>query len=114
MLASKLGLATLSVTNELPHQVFSGRRGAAKVLGEIVWGLPSHIQLQPPHPPAPSPPEEEKGRKKSHDLTRRVATLLSIERNKNGTLNPQYNSEFLTALRKPNGAYFVPNLSRGR
>jgi len=60
MLASKLGLATLLVTNELPHQVFSGRRCVAKVLSEIVSVLPRHIQLQPPHPPAPSPPEEKR------------------------------------------------------
>ena len=44
---------------------------------EIVWGLPPHIQLQPPHPPAPSPPEEEKGRRKSHDLAGRVIEALA-------------------------------------
>ena len=46
MLASNLSLATLSVANELPHQVFSWRRRAAKELSEIVRGLPYHIQLQ--------------------------------------------------------------------
>ena len=51
----------------------------------LVWGLPSQIQLQPPHPPAPSPPEGGEGEKKSQDLIRRVARLLPIERNKNLT-----------------------------
>ena len=37
---------------------------------------------------ARSPAKEEKGRKKPHDLTRRVTMLLSIERNKKVTSNP--------------------------
>ena len=56
--------------------------------------------LQPPHPPTPSPPEEEKGRKKSHDLTRRIVILLPIERNKNVTAKSQCNTEFLTPQHK--------------
>ena len=40
------------------------------------------FQFQPPHPPAPSPPEEEKGRRKSHDRTRRISWffLTAFER----------------------------------
>ena len=44
---------------------------------EIVWRLPSQGSLQPPLPPAPSPPEEEKGRRKSHDLAGRVIEALA-------------------------------------
>ena len=49
----------------------------------LVWGLPSQIQIQPPHPPAPSPPEGGEGEKKSQDSTRRVisreTTFLSLD-----------------------------------
>jgi len=55
----------------------------------LLWGLSSQIQLQPPHPPAPSPPEGGEGEKKSQDSTRRFARLLPIERNKSLTSNPQ-------------------------
>jgi len=55
----------------------------------LVWGLPSQVQIQPPHPPAPSPPERGEGEKKSQDSTLRFAKLLPIERNKNLTSNPQ-------------------------
>ena len=53
------------------------------------------LWILPPHPPAPSPPEEEKGRKNHMLSLTALLMLLPIERNKNVTYNSQCNTKLL-------------------
>jgi hypothetical protein len=53
VLPSELGVATLSVSNELPYQILGGRHCLSEVLREVLWFQPFHCHALTSSSPNP-------------------------------------------------------------